>query len=198
MQTLDVSNLRPTIVPKSDQLNAEQLLCGPIDITVTEVRIGGTDEQPISLHYEDDNGRPYKPCKTVRKVLIFAWGEDGRAWIGRSMRLFNDPSVKFGGAEVGGIRVSHLSDIPKDLHVNLTATKGKKAPHVIKTMQASKPKPTAQSAEDLADKVTAEVNAGHAKAQAAILAKMPEREFDAAWKLLAGDIQDALTEAWPA
>ena len=45
----DISDLRATIVPKSDQLNAEQLLGGPITVQVTEVRIGSSDEQPISI-----------------------------------------------------------------------------------------------------------------------------------------------------
>ncbi len=31
-----VEDLRPTIIPKSDQLNAEQLLGGPMTVTVTE------------------------------------------------------------------------------------------------------------------------------------------------------------------
>ena len=129
--SIDVSDLRPTIVPKSDQLNAEQLLAGPITIRVTDVRIGSGDEQPVHVHYEGENGRPFKPCKTMRKVLILGWGPDGRDWIGKSMTLYNDPQVKFGGAEVGGIRISHMSDIERAIQVSLTATKGKKALHRI-------------------------------------------------------------------
>lgn len=136
---IDVSDLRATIVPKSDQLNAEQLLSGPLTITVSDVRIGGGDDQPVTVHYHGDNGRPYKPCKTMRKVLILAWGHDGRQWVGKSMTLFNDPAVRFGGLDVGGIRISHLSDIPNDIKVSLTATKGKKAPHVIKRLQSVGP-----------------------------------------------------------
>jgi hypothetical protein len=134
----DISNLRHTIVPKSDQLNAEQLLPGPMTLTVTDVRLG-TEDQPLSIHYQDDNGRPFKPCKTMRKVLIFAWGEDGRDWIGRSMTVFNDPNVKFGGASVGGIRISHMTDIRGDLNLSLTATKGKKAAHTIKPLVMANP-----------------------------------------------------------
>ncbi len=126
----DVTDLRGTIVPKSDQLNAEQLLAGDMTITVTDVRMGSED-QPVILHYENDMGRPYKPCKTMRKLLIFAWGEDGRRWIGKSMTLYNDQQVRFGGMTVGGIRISHLSHIDREISVSLTATKGKKAQHNI-------------------------------------------------------------------
>lgn len=132
---VDVSNLRATIIPKSDQLNADQLVGEPMTVTVTDVRVTSSDDQPVVIHYEGENGRPYKPCKTMRKVLIFAWGEDGRQWIGRSMRLYHDPSVRFGGSEVGGIRISHMTEIEKEIRVNLTATKGKKALHTIEPLR---------------------------------------------------------------
>lgn len=130
----EVSDLRSTIVPKSDQLNAEQLLGGPMVITVADVRVRNSDEQPISVHYRNDDGRPFKPCKTMRKVLIHAWGADGNEWVGKSMELYNDPIVRFGDQVVGGIRIARLTDIPRDIKVALTATKGKKALHEIKRM----------------------------------------------------------------
>lgn len=136
----DVSNLSDTIVPKSDQLNAEQLLAGPITITVSAVKRSDAD-QPVSVHYEGDDGRPYKPCKSMRKVLIFAWGDDGRQWVGRSMTLFNNPDVKFGGIKVGGIRISHLSHIERDISIALTATKGKKETYTIKKLDAQQADP---------------------------------------------------------
>lgn len=129
-----VEDLTPTIIPKSDQLNADQLIGGPMTVIVSEVRVTTSDEQPVVVHYEGDNGRPFKPCKTMRKLLLAAWGSDGRAWAGRAMTLYNDPAVKFGGSEVGGIRISHLSDIERDIRVSLTSTKGKKALHEVKRM----------------------------------------------------------------
>ena len=129
----DVSNLRDTIVPKSDQINSEQLLYGPLTITVTSVARGG-DDQPIIVHYRNENGRPYKPCKSMRKVLIFAWGEYGNQWVGRSMTLFNDLAVKWAGVAVGGIRISHMTHIDREISLQLTATRGKKEPFIIKML----------------------------------------------------------------
>ncbi len=126
----DISNLRDTIIPKGDQLNSEQLLNGPMTITVTGVA-RGSDDQPIIIHYKGENGRPYKPCKTMRKVLIFAWGEDGNKWVGRSMTLFNDLGVKWAGVAVGGIRISHMTHIERQISLQLTATRGKKEPAII-------------------------------------------------------------------
>ena len=137
----DVTDLRSTIIPKSDQLNADQLVGGPMTIKVTDVRTGSTDEQPIIVHYEGDAGRPFKPCKTMRRVLIYAWGADGREWVGRSMTVYNDPRVRFGGDEVGGIRISAMSDIERNIEIRLSASKGKKALHSIARLEPQGMKP---------------------------------------------------------
>lgn len=129
----DVTSLRDTVVPKSDQLNADTLLAGPITVTVTDVR-RGTADQPIDIHITDGH-QPWKPCKSMRRALISAWGDNGKDWIGKSMTLYCDPSVKFGGVAVGGIRVSHMSDIQSDLSLSLTATRGKRTPHLIKKLE---------------------------------------------------------------
>ena len=129
----DVLDLRNTIIPKSDQLNADQMLGGPMTINVTRVS-ATSGEQPVTINYQGDGGRPFKPCLTMRKVLVLAWGHDGNKWIGKSMRLYNDPAVKWGKDEVGGVRISHLSDIPSDIKVSLAATKGKKVMNEIKRL----------------------------------------------------------------
>lgn len=133
----DVSNLAPTIVPKSDQLNADDLLTGPITVQITGIQSHDSTEQPLSLAITGH--RPYKPCKSMRRVLITAWGVDGRAWVGRSMTLYCDPDVMFGGVKVGGIRISHLSHIQHELVLSLTATRGKKANYKVKALPTAVP-----------------------------------------------------------
>ena len=124
----DVSDLSNTIKPKSDQLNADDLLTGPMTVTITDVTSGPAD-QPVHIHIEGQ--QPFKPCKTVRRILITAWGQNGRDWVGKSMTLYCDPTVKFGGVALGGIRVSHLSDIAGPLNMMLTTTRSKRAQHVV-------------------------------------------------------------------
>lgn len=141
----DISNLRDTIIAKSSQLNADDIIGGSITVTVTAVKRSDGD-QPIAIHYQGDNGRPYLPCKTMRRVLIAGWGENGAAWIGRSMTLYNEPSVKFGGVAVGGIRISHMTDIGNGLLLTPNASKGKKQsinikPLVMQTAKQSAPEP---------------------------------------------------------
>lgn len=140
MSNITIENLSVTAQAKSDQLNADDLLGGDLTITVTSVRIG-TSDQPVIIGYEGDNGKPYRPCKSMRKVLIFAWGENGNAWIGKSMTIYNKKDVKFGGVEVGGIRISHMSDIQSDIKISLTATRGKKEPHMIKKLELKRAAP---------------------------------------------------------
>ncbi len=128
---MNISDLTPTIKPKSDQLNADDLLTGPMTVKITDIKSGPND-QPVHLHIEGQ--QPYKPCKTMRRVLISAWGSDGKEWIGKSMKLYCDPTVKFGGVALGGIRISHLSDIQGTMNLMLTATRGRKSQVVIKPL----------------------------------------------------------------
>src|SRR3546814_11605745 len=50
------------------------------------------------------------------------------------MTIYNRPDVKFGGEEVGGIRISHLSHIDKDIAIALTATRGRKEQTRVKRL----------------------------------------------------------------
>ena len=162
----DISDLRPTIIPKSDQLNADQLLAGPMTIKVTEVTVSNSPEQPVSIHYEGEDGRPFKPCKTMRKVMLLAWGQDGRDWVGRSVTLYTDPSVKWAGAEVGGIRISHLSDIERQIQVSLAANKKSKVMHIINVLKVTVPSPVLMDDSTKADwlaHITSATNSGELK-----------------------------------
>jgi len=132
-------SLRDTIIPKSDQLNYDDLVSGPMVVTVSNLK-AGEGEQPVIVELEEHD-RPYKPCKSMRRVLIAAWGDKGKDWLGKSMELYGDPKVKFGGVEVGGIRISRLSGIDKPLTVKLTTSRSKRADYVIEPL-GKLPKPS--------------------------------------------------------
>lgn len=142
MKHIDVSK---TIVPKSDQLNADDLLASDKVIEVTGVRLLSSDDQPVAIDYRGDDGRPFKPCKSMRRVLIAAWGSNGNDWVGKCMRLYCDPEVKFGGSAVGGIRISHVSGIDKPMTLSLTVTRARRSPYTIQPMDAPKRKPYPQA-----------------------------------------------------
>jgi hypothetical protein len=189
--SIEVTDLRPTIIPKSDQLNADQIVSGPFIITVTDVSVTSSKEQPVTIHYEGEGGRPYKPGLTMRKVLILAWGHDATQWVGKSMELFHEPSVKFGGDLVGGIRISRMSDIKGDIKVSLAASKGKKALHEIGVLRQS-PELVAALAS-----IAAATNKATMKAAATLAGKVTNpHELDSAKAAYALKVQ-ALKESAP-
>lgn len=130
-----IESLKDTIVPKSDQLNADDLITGPITVQVKAVT-RGTQDQPVSIAISGGY-QPYKPCKSMRRVLIALWGDNGLAWVGRWMTLYCDQSVRFGGVQVGGIRISHVSDIKSPIVLMLTTTRSKRAEYHVQPLAVS-------------------------------------------------------------
>lgn len=128
-----MNDMTAVIVPKSDQQNAEDFLAGPKVFTIQDVAISPGTEQPVSIKLEGEK-RVWRPCKSMSRVLVSAWGPDARQYLGRSVRLFCDPNVTWGGMKVGGIRISHMSHIERDMVIALTATKGKKVMATIKPL----------------------------------------------------------------
>lgn len=141
-------DLTESIAPRSDQLNAEDLLAGPRTVTVEKVT-KGSSEQPVNIHLVEFPGRPFRPSKTVRRILVAAWGAEASAYTGRRMALYRDPAVRFGGQDVGGIRVSHMSHISKRLTLALTVTRGKRAPYNVDPLPDGPPVITSEQADDI-------------------------------------------------
>lgn len=132
-----MNDMSSVIVPKSDQINAEDFLAGPRTFTIEGVAISPGTEQPVSIKLIGED-RVWRPCKSMSRVLVAAWGPDASAYRGRSVTLYRDPKVKWGGMEVGGIRISHMTNLERDMALNLTATKGKRAPHLVKMLETPK------------------------------------------------------------
>lgn len=126
-------SMKHTIIAKSDQLNADDLLAGGITVKINKVKVTLDKEQPCTIWYEGDNGRPFKPCKGMRKILVFQWGEDATNYIGKFLTLFREPTVKYGGKETGGVEISAMSHIEADFDFAVTVTRGyKKAVRIKK------------------------------------------------------------------
>lgn len=118
-----MADISATIQAKSDQINADDLIGREITARITKVVVTGED-QPVTIHL--DGYKHWRPSKTDRRVLAAAWGTESDVWVGRWVRLHRDAEVRFGGQQVGGIRVGALSDIPRALKVAVNASKGKK------------------------------------------------------------------------
>jgi hypothetical protein len=126
-------DITKTVEPRSDQLNFDDVASTDLTITIVEVKAGGP-EQPVELHNSEYPGRPYKPGKSMRRVLIAAWGTEASAYVGRRITLYGDPTIRFGKDAVGGIRIRALSHITEPLTVALTVTRGKRAPFTVQPL----------------------------------------------------------------
>ena len=126
---MDISE---TLAPNSDQLDAIELVSGPRTFTIEKVSKGNA-EQPVNVHLVGFP-RPWRPGKSMRRVLAACWGSDASVWVGRRVTLYCDETVQFGGKAVGGTRISHLSHIDKPKSVPLLVTRGKSAMFTVEPL----------------------------------------------------------------
>ena len=134
---MDISK---AIEPKSDQLNASDLILGPQTFTISEVK-EGSDEQPVNIHLVELPKRPYRPSKTMLRVLASQWGRTTGDWAGRGLTLFRNPAVKWAGKEIGGVEVSHMSHIPKKFTIVLPVSKGATGSYTVQPLPSAAPAP---------------------------------------------------------
>ena len=133
-------DLTDSIASKSDQMDYQDFLGGDRTVTVTEVRRGPSPEQPVEIAVAEFD-RPWRPAKSMRRVLVAAWGPDSTNYIGRRILLFGDPTVKWAGTAVGGIRIKAMDGLDKPLTVSLTLTRGKRAPFTVQPLPDAPPVP---------------------------------------------------------
>lgn len=142
----DKVKMSDTIAAKSNQLNADDLISGPRTITITKISGDKNKEQPIAINFQGDDGKPWYPCKTARRIIAHCWSDvvDNDQYAGRRVTLFRDATVTWGGMAVGGIRISHMSDIEREMTLSLNASNKSKKPFTVKPLaaEAGKVKPT--------------------------------------------------------
>jgi hypothetical protein len=126
-------DLSRTIIPKSDQINFEDVQTNSITALIKSVR-AGNKEQPVFIDLEGYEGRPYKPSLSMRRVLVGGWGNDGKDWVGKHLTLVGDPNVKFGGVKVGGIKVKAMSGIDANFSMMLSVSRGKRVEHFVEKL----------------------------------------------------------------
>lgn len=134
-------DLTETITPKSDQLDAVDLqVSGPRTFTIESVSKGNR-EQPVNIRLQGLD-RVWRPSKSMRRVLVSGWGPDGSKYAGKRLTLFCDEKVKYAGEEVGGIRISHMSDLAKaPLTTVLILSRGKSAVYTVQRLVEAPPAP---------------------------------------------------------
>ena len=134
-----MSDLTQAMAAKSDQLNAVDIMGAEPIITITRVDVRN-GEQPVSVYFHGDNNRPWKPSKGMIRVLAAAWGTDSAQFVGKSVQLYFEPTVRYAGQEVGGIRIKALSHIDSNgIKVVETISRQKRVAHVIACLNMQRP-----------------------------------------------------------
>ena len=154
-----MADISDTVAPNSKQITADDLRSGPWTITVTKVSVDKAAEQPVTIFYQDCGDKPFKPCKTMRRVLLELWGNNSIEYAGKSLTVYRDDAVSFGKDKVGGVRISHMSHIgsaPK--RVSVITTKGRRGAVVVKPLVLP-----VESQEYAADRAPAQETAPPAK-----------------------------------
>lgn len=151
-------DIRKSIEANSDRLNADDLIGKKIIIRITGVEKGDA-KSPVAVRYEGCGKKPWYPSKTMRRALVGAWGDRGTDWVGKSVELFRNPDVEYGGVKVGGIQISRFSDIPNDLTLMLTEKRGKKAKFEFKKLDVKTSAKPTQSETNILDGLPAAIDA---------------------------------------
>lgn len=133
-----MNDMSAVIVAKSDQWNADDFVEGPRTFTIEDVQIRPGTEQPVQIKLAGTN-KFFRPCKTVSRILVAAWGADANVYRGRSVTLYTDSGVTWGGMKVGGIRVSHMSHIAVPLVIALQEKKGSRKMTTIQPLKVPHP-----------------------------------------------------------
>lgn len=140
--------MKITAEPRSDQWNADDFIGGPRTFTIAGVK-NGSAEQKYDISLVEGEGRVWRPPLTMLRVLMFAWGDEAADWEGRRVTLYVDPTVRFGAEVRGGIRISHLSHIDKQLKVPISPSRGKRAIFKVEPLKEAAPaQPTAPTIPD--------------------------------------------------
>ncbi len=164
--TVDISD---TLAPKSDQLDAVDLLGGPQTFTISDVSKGNA-EQPVNVHLAEFP-RVWRPGKSMRRVLAACWGTDASLWVGRRVTLYCDETVTFGNDVTGGTRISHLSHIDKAKKIPLLVKRGKSATFVVQPLPDT---PAPDPAQQRIDALKAEWRTADAERKAEIEAEVAQ------------------------
>lgn len=119
-----MTNIAHTLIAKSDQLNAADLIGGEKLLKITSVDVKSASD--VWVHYEGENGRPWKTSLTARRILARLWTEESDNWIGHTVAVHCDPTVVYAGEEVGGIRPHAATGIDSERVIKLKERRGPK------------------------------------------------------------------------
>jgi hypothetical protein len=145
-----MASLTAASAPKSDQLNADDLTAVDLVLRIEHVEVHARPEQPVEVFgvnvaTGDRVPRPWRPCKTMIRVLAALYGDDSDALVGKTIQLYRDPTAAYGGKEVGGIRIRAAGGLDKPKGIPVTTGVGKRDVYRVEPLRLPEPKQPAAS-----------------------------------------------------
>lgn len=126
-------DISAALVAKSDQLNASDLTGSHIVATIKDVRRGDA-VKPVIVELDGMDGRPWKPSKGMLRVIAHAWGTESDKWVGRLVKLANNPEVIYAGEKVGGVEVIAMSHIGGAFTIPVRISQKKVKQHTVEVL----------------------------------------------------------------
>lgn len=121
-------------------LNASDLSGAPLVATIEAVR-PGDNAKPVIVDLVGMKGRPWKPSKGMLRVVAHAWGTESDAWVGRLVKLVNNPEVIYAGEAVGGVEVIAMSHIDKAFTIPVRISQKKVKQHSVAVLAEPQTEP---------------------------------------------------------
>ncbi|HJX77305.1 hypothetical protein [Glutamicibacter sp.] len=185
---MDISK---TLLAKSDRLNAADLSGAPIVATIENVRQGdGT--KPVIIDLVGMNGRPWIPSLGMRRIIAKAWGTETNDWIGRLVKLVNNPEVVYAGQAVGGVEIIALSHIEKAFTVPKRVSQKKTVPHHVDVLSEPVTEPWRAQWQAISNALTEAGYTGDPQAMLATAGQVIGQQWDHPNKISAEDAQKIL------
>lgn len=185
---MDISK---ALVAKSDQINASDLTGSPIVATIKDVRRGDA-VKPVIVDLEGMDGRPWKPSKGMLRIIAHAWGTESDKWIGRLVKLANNPEVIYAGEKVGGVEVIAMSHIGGDFTIPVRISQKKVKQHTVTVLAEPQTEPWRAQWQAITNALTAAGYDGDSKQLLAIAGQVIGTEWPHPNKISPEDAQKVL------
>lgn len=185
-------DISAALVAKSDQLNASDLSGSPIVATIAAVTVRKGEAKPVIIDLAGMDGRPWKPSKGMLRVIAHAWGTESDAWVGRSVKLANNPEVIYAGEKVGGVEVIAMSHIDGDFTIPVRISQKKVKQHTVSVLAEPQTEPWRAQWQAITNALTAAGYDGDSKQLLATAGQVVGAEWSHPNKISAEDAQKIL------
>jgi hypothetical protein len=184
-------DISQALVAKSDQINASDLTGSPIVATIKDVR-KGDPVKPVVVDLEGMDGRPWKPSKGMLRVIAHAWGTESDKWVGRLVKLANNPEVIYAGEKVGGVEVIAMSHINTSFTIPVRISQKKVKQHHVDVLAEPVTEPWIAQWQAIKNALTAAGYEGDGPVMLATAGQVIGAEWEHPNKISAEDAQKIL------